>query len=235
PEQHGLAAPAVRLAENLGDLPILGGNTAEILSNYAAIVDRLVADIDAARSHVHLLFYIIADDAVAERVIAALKRAVKRGVGCRVTADALGSRSRGYDALMPRLHAAGIEAGETMRLRFFRRPGARADLRNHRKIVVIDRRIGYTGSMNLVSADFIGGLTYEELMVRVTGPIALELQAVFVRDWYLERGRAPDTGDPFPDPVVTGSVAAQVWPSSPLYPTDNSQRLIVALISGARS
>ena len=136
---------------------------------------------------------------------------------------------------MPRLHAAGIEAGETMRLRFFRRRGARADLRNHRKIVVIDGRIGYTGSMNLVSADFISGLTYEELMVRVTGPIALELQAVFVRDWYLERGRVPESGDPFPDPEVTGSVAAQVLPSSPLYPTDNSQRLIVALISGART
>ena len=235
PEQHGHAAPAVRLAEKLGDLPILGGNTVEILSDYDVIVDRLVADIDAARSHVRLLFYIIADDAVAERVIAALKRAVKRGVVCRVMPDALGSRQRGYDALMPRLHAAGIEAGETMRLRFFRRRGARADLRNYRKIVLIDGRIGYTGSMNLVSADFISGLTYEELMARVTGPIALELQAVFVQDWYLERGRAPDTGDPFPDPEVTGSVAAQVLPSSPIYPNDNSQRLIVALISGART
>ena len=122
-----------------------------------------------------------------------------------------------------------------MRLRFFRRRGARADLRNHRKIVVIDGRIGYTESMNLVSADFISGLTYEELMARVTGPIALELQAVFVQDWYLERGRAPDTGDPFPDPEVTGSVAAQVLPSSPIYPNHNSQRLIVALISGART
>ena len=235
PEQHGNAAPAVRLAEKLGDLPILGGNNVEILSDYDVIVDRLVADVDAARSHVHMLFYIIADDAVAERVIAALKRAVKRGVVCRVMADALGSRRRGYDALMRRLHAAGIEAGETMRLRFFRRPGARADLRNHRKIVVIDGRIGYTGSMNLVSADFISGLTYEELMVRVTGPIALELQAVFVQDWYLERGRSPDAGDPFPDPDVTGSVAAQVLPSSPIYSTDNSQRLIVALVSGART
>jgi len=235
PEQHGHAAPAVRLAEKLGDFPILGGNSAEILSDYDAIVDRLVADIDAARLHVHLLFYIIADDAVAERVIAALKRAVKRGVVCRVMADALGSRRLGYEALMPRLHAAGIEAGETMRLRFFRRRGARADLRNHRKIVVIDGRIGYTGSMNLVNADFIKGLTYEELMVRVTGPIALELQAVFARDWYLEHGRTPDTGDPFPDPEVTGSVAAQVLPSSPIYPNDNSQRLIVALISGART
>ena len=235
PEQDANVAPAVHLAEKLGDLPILGGNTADILTDYAGIVDRLVADIDAARSHVHLLFYIIADDAVAERVMAALKRAVARGVVCRVMADALGSRGMGYDKLQARMHAAGIEAGETMRLSLFRRRGARADLRNHRKIVVIDGRIGYTGSKNLVNADFKAGLTYEELMVRVTGPVVLELQAVFVQDWYLERGRAPDTGDPFPDPEVTGRVAAQVLPSSPLYPNENNQRLIVALVNGART
>ena len=235
PEQDPNVAPAVALAEKLGDLPILGGNQVEVLSEYDDIVDRLVADIDAARSHVHLLFYIIADDAVAERVFAAMRRAVGRGVVCRVMADALGSRGMGYDKLMPRLHAAGIEAGETMRLAFLGWRGARADLRNHRKIAVIDGRIGYTGSMNLVDADFKRGLTYEEMMVRVTGPVVLELQAVFVEDWYLERGRAPDSGDPFPDPEITGSVAAQVLPSSPLYPTDNNQRLIVTLVNGART
>ena len=122
-----------------------------------------------------------------------------------------------------------------MRLAFFRRRGARADLRNHRKIAVIDGRVGYTGSMNLVDADFKHGLTYEELMVRVTGPVVLELQAVFVEDWYLERGRAPESGDPFPDPEITGTVAAQVLPSSPLYPTENNQRVIVALVNGART
>jgi cardiolipin synthase len=73
------------------------------------------------------------------------------------------------------------------------------------------------------------------MMVRVTGPVVLELQAVFVEDWYLERGRAPESGDPFPDPEITGSVAAQVLPSSPLYSTDNNQRLIVALVNGART
>jgi cardiolipin synthase len=234
PEQDAGVAPAVHLAEKLGELPILGGNTVDILADYTEIVDRLVADIDAARSHVHLLFYIVADDAVSARVVGALERAVARGVVCRVMADALGSRGLGYDTLMPRLRAAGIEAGLTMRLAFFRRRGARADLRNHRKIAVIDGRIGYTGSMNLVNPDFKPGLTYEELMVRVTGPVVLELQAVFVQDWYLERGRAPDTGDPFPDPEVTGLVATQVLPSSPLYPNENNQRLIVTLVSGAR-
>ena len=92
PAQDPSIAPGIHLAEKLGEMPILGGNTVEVLSDYDDILDRLVADIDAARSHVHLLFYIIADDAVAGRVIAALERAAARGVACRVLADALGSR-----------------------------------------------------------------------------------------------------------------------------------------------
>ena len=99
-------------------------------------------------------------------MIAALERAAARGVACRVLADALGSRGVGFDKLLPRLHAAGIEAVETMRVAFFRQRGARMDLRNHRKIAVIDGRIGYTGSLNLVDPKFKPGLTYEELMVR---------------------------------------------------------------------
>ena len=92
PAQDPSIAPGIQLAEKLGEMPILGGNSVEVLSDYTGIFDRLVADIDAARSHVHLLFYIIADDAVAGRVIAALERAAARGVACRVLADALGSR-----------------------------------------------------------------------------------------------------------------------------------------------
>ncbi len=235
PEQDPSIAPGVRLAERLGELPILGGNAVEVLSDYDGIFDRLVADIDAARTHVHLLFYIIADDPVAGRVIAALERAAARGVVCRVLADALGSRGVRFEAMLPRLRGKGIEANETMRIAFLRRRGARMDLRNHRKIAVIDGRIGFTGSLNLVDPNFKPGLTYEELMVRVTGPVVLELQSVFAQDWYLETGKPLATGDPFPDPEVAGTVPAQVLPSSPLYPSPNNQRLIVALVSAARA
>ena len=234
PAQDPSIAPGIRLAEKLGDMPILGGNHVDVLSDYNEILDRLIADIEAARSHVHLLFYIIADDAVAGRVVAALERAATRGVVCRVLADALGSRGVRFEAMLPRLRAAGIEAFETMRIAFFRQRGARMDLRNHRKIAVVDARIGYTGSLNLVDPNFKPGLTYEELMVRVTGPVVLELQAVFAKDWYLETGKAIESGNPFPDPQVTGSVPAQVLPSSPLFERPNNQRLIVALVNAAR-
>ena len=222
---------AVRLAQNLGELPILGGNAIDVISDYYGFVDRLIADINAARDHVHLLFYIVADDATTGRIVEALGGAVERGVVCRILADSLGSRPD-FEELLPRLEAAGILAEETMRVGLFRRAG-RLDLRNHRKIAVIDGRIAYTGSQNLADATFIRGLTYEELNVRLTGPAVLELQAVFAEDWYLETGEF--LGDPryVPDPRVEGDVAAQTLPSGPGYPRENNQRLIVSLVHAA--
>jgi cardiolipin synthase A/B len=235
PEQDANVAPAVRLAEKLGDLPILGGNDVDVLSDYDAIVDRLVADIEGARSHVHLLFYIIADDAVTDRIVGALKRAVKRGVVCRVMADALGSRGMGYDALQPRLHAAGIEACETMRLSFFRRRGARADLRNHRKIAVIDGAVAYFGSQNIVGNRANPGLVNEELAVRATGPIVRHLHALLLADRYLETDDLPpevDLRSPW-----TGSAApsgrAQVLPSGPGFNEGTAESIMIALMYGA--
>ena len=223
---------AVTLAENLGDLPILGGNSAEVLADYQGTIDHLVADIDMARDHVHLLFYIIADDATAGRVIAALDRAVERGVACRVLADSLGSRPE-FQRMLPGLLSAGILAEETMRVGFFRRHTGRIDLRNHRKIVVIDGDIGYIGSQNLIDSTFKRGLTYEELNVRLCGPIVFELQAVFADDWYVELGEFLGEARYFPEPRIAGDVPAQALPSGPGYPRENNQRLVVSLIHAA--
>jgi cardiolipin synthase A/B len=225
--------PAVTLAENLGHLPIFGSNSAELLADYNGTIDRLVADIDRAKHHVHLLFYIYADDATAGRVSAALERAVKRGVSCRVLMDALGSR-RPFRTLAPRMRAAGIAVHEVLPIGWFKRSFARIDLRNHRKIAVIDGRIGYTGSQNLVESTFKPGLTFEELMVRVEGPVVLALQFVFAADWYLETDEALADDPFFPDPEERGTLCAQALPSGVNYPTQNNQRLFVALIHGAQ-
>ncbi len=223
---------AVRLAESLGELPILGGNDARILADYDGTVDQLVADIDAARSHVHLLYYIFGDDATSSRVVEALGRAVDRGLMCRVLADSLGSRPA-LPKLLPRFEKLGVLAEETLRVGFFRRRTGRIDLRNHRKIAVIDGAITYVGSQNLVDSTFKPGLDYEELNVRLAGPIALELQAVFAEDWYLETGEFLADARYFPDPRIAGTIPAQALPSGPGYPRENNQRLIVSLIHAA--
>jgi cardiolipin synthase len=233
PQVSSELAPAVRLAQNLGHMPILGGNSADLLPSYQGSIDRLVADIDAAQHHVHLLYYIFALDDTTRPVCDALDRAVQRGVTCRVLVDALGSR-RLLKALLPRLTAAGVQVHQMLPTGLLRRRAGRTDMRNHRKIAVIDGRIGFTGSQNLINADFKAGITYEEMVVRVTGPVVTELQFVFVSDWYLETGEVLDSPRMFPEPELTGEVSAQALPSGPSFAPQANQRLVVALIHGAR-
>ena len=233
PEVDPALSQAVALAEKLGGMPILGGNAVELLVDYHGIIARLVADIDRATNHVHLLFYIFADDRTTAPVVEALGRAAGRGVRCRVLADAVGSRS-GLRTLRPRLTALGVEVHEMLPVSFFPWRKARVDLRNHRKIAVIDGRVGYTGSQNLVAAEFKEGLSYEDLVARVTGPVVLDLQYVFAADWFVETNEVLDGEAEFPSPEIAGGVPAQALASGPAFPTQNNQRLFVALVHGAR-
>lgn len=222
--------PSVRLATDIGMLDNLGGNAVELLTDYDGTIDRIAADIEQARNHVHLCFYIFGDDARSAVVIEALGRAVARGVVCRVLIDAFGSRPS-LRTLLPKLGALGVAARVALPVRVGRKT-ARFDLRNHRKIVVIDGHIGYTGSQNMVSADFKPGLTYSELMVRIEGPSALQLQAVFGSDWFVESGEF--IGEQvFPLPRSAGETPAQVLPNGPSTSTQRAQRMAVNLIYSA--
>jgi cardiolipin synthase len=233
PEVDPPLSQAVALAEKLGGMPILGGNAVELLADYDGTIARLVADIDRAKNHVHLLFYLFADDHATAPVVEALGRAAARGVRCRVLADAIGSRA-GLRTLRPRLAGLGVAVHAMLPVRLVPWKKARVDLRNHRKIAVIDGRVGYTGSQNLVAADFKGGIAYEDLMVRATGPVVLDLQYVFAADWFLETNEVLDGEAEFPCPEIAGDVPAQALASGPDFPTQNNQRLIVALVHGAR-
>jgi len=141
------------LAKSLGNLPILSGNDFTLLTEADEVIARIIADIDAAKSHVHMLFYIWADDATGRRVADALARAVRRGVTCRVLVDAVGSH-RMVRTLGHKMKEDGILLRTAMPVGLFRRKAARLDLRNHRKLAAIDGRLGYTGSQNIVNADY---------------------------------------------------------------------------------
>lgn len=227
-------ASTVQIAEQLGKFPILGGNDAQFLTDTREAIDRIVEDIDQARHHVHLLFYIFWHDATGEHVMEALARAVRRGVACRVLVDDVGSR-RSLKSLAVAAKANGIELYSMLPVSLFRRHMTRVDLRNHRKLVVVDGRVAYTGSQNIVDANYgHRHLAWHDIMVRLTGPITLALQAMFVADWYQESQEVLTGPEIFVRPEQTGKVPAQALPSGPAFPVESYQRLVVSAIYAAQ-
>ncbi len=226
-------APIVAQARRLGDFEAVAGNFLELLPEYGEVIDRIVADISTAKRHVRLLFYIFQDDDTGRRVADALVKAVDRGVPCSLLMDAVGSK-QGLKELAPLLRSKGVEVQATLPVGLFRRTAARFDLRNHRKIAIIDGCIGYTGSQNITDPEFVKGYPNEELMVRLTGPVVRHLQAVYFADYYFETGREPDRNEIVREPERTGFSLVQVVPSGPGFRRQNGQELIVAMLYGAR-
>lgn len=228
--------PTVSLAEKLGYMPILFGNQSTLLTDTDDVINQLVRDIDTAQHHVHLLFYIFAADETGSRVAAALERAAGRGVECRLLVDAQGSR-RFLKKMAPRLKASGIKLYPSLPVSLLRAWAARIDLRNHRKIAVIDGQTAYTGSQNIVDAGYgHKDLQWIDLMVRLRGPVVLELQAVFVGDWFAESNEMLDSREFFPDTDIPPDEtnAVQALPSGPLFPEENYRRLVVAALHAAQ-
>ena len=220
-------------AKRLGMFEPFAGNALEFLRDYEASIDRLIQDIDAAKKQVHLLTYIFLTDRTGRRVADALKRAAERGVICRVLLDAVGSRVA-IKQFGPELRAAGAEVRSMLPVGLFRRKGERFDLRNHRKVTVIDGTIGYVGSQNIADPTFVENYPNEELVVRVTGPAVSQLQATFLGDHYLETEEVLDRAELFPDLKATGNSAAQLLPSGPGYGQENGRELITAMLYEAR-
>jgi cardiolipin synthase len=185
PERH---VHLFRVGQSISGFEPAGGNRATLLADSDAVIDAMVADIDAARDHVHLLFYIWLPDKNGCKVADALMRAAARGVVCRAMADDLGSRLMIRSEHWRQMGAAGVRLARALPignplLRVF---GGRIDLRNHRKIVVIDDAITYCGSQNCADPDFTIKAKYApwvDAMMRFEGPVARQNQHLFAGDW----------------------------------------------------
>ena len=116
----------------------------------------------------------------------------------------------------------------------FRRNAARIDLRNHRKLAIIDGLVGHVGSQNIVNATFVKHFSNEEVMARVTGPVVGQLEAVFYTDWFIEANERFDSRDLIPDIDPTASSTAQVLPSGPGYELENARDVFIALLYAAQ-
>jgi len=225
---------AITLAQRLGYMPIVGGNAVEIKTDTSEVIQHLIDDIDSANDHVNLLFYIFADDETGQRVTQALGRAVKRGVKCRVLIDAVGSRPWRH-GVRKLFDEEDVPWHFALPVNPFRMLLRRLDLRNHRKLAIIDGRIAYTGSQNIVDEGYgRRDLAWRDVMVRVEGPIVDQLQVIFVQDWYFETNDLLEDPGLFPEPTRPGTVPIQTLPSGPSYATENYQRMVVAAVHAAQ-
>jgi cardiolipin synthase len=234
PELGPQCRTAITLAERYGSMPILDGNSVTLISDTNQVIARLTADIERAKDHVHMLFFIFRNDDTGRVIVNALKQAAQRGVKCRLLLDAVGS----WSALLSISHdlrKAGVEVYDALPVGSLRRRVSRIDLRNHRKIAVIDGMTAYTGSQNIVD-DHYGykNLVWHDLTARLNGPIVQELQTVFLEDWHFRTNQLLDEHGIFPAPEPSGTVPAQILPSGPNYPVESFQRLVVAALYSAR-
>jgi cardiolipin synthase len=217
----------------------VGGNQGRLMEDSNAAIDAITADIDAARSHVHLLFYIWLPDNNGCKVVEALKRAAARGVTCRAMADGLGSRIMTSSTHWKAMREAGVRLAKALPIGnpLLRALKGRIDLRNHRKIVVIDNLITYCGSQNCADPEFRIKAKYApwvDAMMRFEGPIARQNQYLFAGDWETETGEDISYLLKEPIPPVQPGLPAQVIGTGPTVRYSAMPEMFESLMYTAR-
>ncbi|MGJ9403026.1 cardiolipin synthase [Arthrobacter sp. KK5.5] len=233
---------AVELNRNLGAFPMQEGNALEFITGYRASLEAMTAAVNDAERYVHVQFYIVGDDPeFAGPLLDALDAASARGVKVRFLFDHLGTaRIKGFPKLKKRLNDAGIEWRAMLPVSLQRRRWRRPDLRNHRKILVIDGEVAFTGSQNLIEPGYkrasahAAGREWVDLMARVRGPLVTGLDVVFATDWSQETDEnlMEDLTRVVPE-VPRGSITGQIVPSGPGFKLENNLRLFTTLIYSA--
>ncbi len=236
---HPRAESLASHGESITGFAALQGHALELLPGWDSFVDALVADIEAARRTCHLEFYIWESAGRTGEIYTALARAAARGVICRVLVDDVGSSAFLKSREAAGLRKVGVKVVASLPVGLFRMLFVRMDLRNHRKIVVIDGEIGYTGSMNLVDPEHFkaeSGLgRWVDAMARLRGPAVEVLNGAFLEDWELETDEGMDileTAD-IHSVAEQGDAVVQVVPSGPGLNRASIHQLLLSLLYSA--
>jgi cardiolipin synthase len=235
-----------RQNQALGAIPAIAGNSATLIGDYRGSIETMAAEIDTAERFVHVEFYIVSWDATTKGFFAAMERAVQRGVSVRLLADFIASRKvADSDKTFAELDRIGVKWRYMLPVRPLKGEYSRPDLRNHRKLVVVDGQVGYMGSQNLIDRSYNApknikrGLQWQELMTRVTGPIVAAINGVFLSDWYAETGELlihteHVVATEVPRNTATDALVCQVIPSGPAYEGENNLRQFLTLVTSAQ-
>jgi len=232
----------VRLNRNLGAMPLTGGNTADLFPDYEQSIAAMAAAIDEATTYVHVEFYILQADTTTEVFFAALEAAKRRGVAVRVLLDHWANRNKPYyRQTCRRLDAMGAQWHLMLPVQPLKGKYQRPDLRNHRKLLVVDGRVAFTGSQNVtdstynLKANLRRGLRWVDLMVRVEGPVVESVNAVFLGDWYSECDEVLAQSLGITDGrEAPAGLDAQIVPSGPGFEFQNNLKLFMGLLYAAQ-
>ena len=228
------AIELAKIGQATTGLPPTTATRAELLIDGAAKYTALLDAIAQARDHVHLEYYIYNPDRTGTALRDALVERARAGIRVRLLLDAVGSGKVNRRFLQPLLDAGGEVAWfHPMRLRWFwKRPWL--NLRTHRKIVVIDGAVAFTGGINVTDEqdERLCDEAYRDLHLRLEGDVVGALQLVFVEDWAYATGEPP-LALPHRAPQP-GTVATQVLVSGPDSPWEAIHRLHVGAIHAAR-
>jgi cardiolipin synthase len=228
-----------RLGHSINGFDAVGGNSGRLLADSNATIDSMVADIDAATDHVHLLFYIWLPDNNGCKMVDALKRAASRGVKCRAMADDLGSRTMVRSQHWQEMQAAGVHVATALPIGnpLLRPFHGRIDLRNHRKILEIDGSVTYCGSQNCADPEFLVKAKYApwvDAVIRFTGPIVRQNQYLFAGDWmgYVDENIDDLLREPIAAPQA--GIPAQVIGTGPTVRYSAMPEMFESLFHAAR-
>ncbi|QCF26985.1 phospholipase D-like domain-containing protein [Hydrocarboniclastica marina] len=225
-----------QLSDRVSQQPLLEGNEVIPLFNGDEAYPRMLAAIAAARSSITLSTYIFGNDVIGRRFVAELAAAVQRGVQVRVLIDAVGVRYS-FPTILWRLRRQGIPFALFMPTRL---PRAMPffNLRNHRKILVVDGQCGFAGGMNIAAGNQLKdepAHPVRDLHFEWRGPVVSELQAVFAEDWAFARRERLVGPVWFPRPVTPGKTLARVVVDGPDERYDVLRRLLIGALSVART
>ena len=235
----------LHLNRRLTSLPCVTGTYVALYDDYAESFAAMAAAVDEAQRYVDVEIYITAWDDTSAVLFAALSRAASRGVEVRLLLDHIGSRKYpGFKHLGRRLDDAGIRWRYMLPIDLLRGRFRRVDLRNHRKLLVVDGDVAFMGSQNLIDSSYLmpanvrAGRHWHDAMICVRGEIVRPIEAVFVVDWYTETGEQllAERTEAIPSAVPVGGPgnAFQLVPSGPGFTTEPNLRLFTSLIHAAQ-
>lgn len=234
-------ATIVQLNRELTAFPLSTGVSHGLHYDYDETIAAMATAVDTAQQQVNVEIYIMAWDDTTDVFFTALARAVDRGVTVRLLLDHLGSRGYpGWRRTKQKMTASGIDWHVMMPLLPLQGRWRRPDLRNHRKLLIVDERRAFMGSMNMIDSSYLkpknlkAGRHWRDCNIELSGPIVEQLSAVFGVDWYTETGEVLQHRPQPPIDHDEDSAAMQLIPSGPGYTTAPTLRLFTSLVHSAR-